>query len=157
LCQKYTGGHGEEHDCLSGDHICNKKCKLLNNSRGCQSNCTLLYGHLGNCICSKREEEHFCDKKCQLCNDYCIYKYNHENENDQIYHLCNKMHDCKEKCNQKGYCEIYTDRNIDLRKTVKPINLKSNEKIYYIEETEQNYKKKKLYNKNSSWKNKSWK
>ena len=143
-CQKFTGGHGEVHNCCSGKHICNNKCELLSKSRGCQSNCTLLYGHSGKCICSKRKEEHFCAKKCQLCNDYCNYRYNHENENNnQIYHLCNKEHYCNKECNQKGYCEINTGRNINIRKSQITINLKSNENILYIEETEQNKKRKK--------------
>jgi len=66
-----------------------------------------------------------------------VNKYKHSNE----YHLCKKEHDCQEKCNQKGYCEINT--NIEFRQ-IKQFRLQStNQYIEYEEESEQNFIKKK--------------
>ena len=139
LCGQYTGGHGEEHHCLSKEHICPGKCHLLSKSRGCQSNCILLYGHKDKCMCIK-DKNHYCMKICELCKDYCNYKYNHKNK---VHHLCKKPHDCKEECNQDGICEINTERNINIRNSMISIKLKSNEQVIYLQETEQTFNKKK--------------
>ena len=142
ICSKITG-HTDKHKCQSNSHICNGKCYLQNLSRECKIECILLYGHVSNCICSKKKEEHYCKEKCELCRGdvFCEYKYEHKIKNSNEYHLCKKEHDCQEKCNQNGYCEINT--NIEFRQ-IKQFRLQStNQYIEYEEESEQNIIKKK--------------
>ncbi len=132
----------DEHKCDSNSHICKGICYFKNLSRGCDQQCSLVYGHVKNCICKKKVEEHYCKEKCELCGGdiFCEYEYKHSNK----YHLCKKEHDCKELCNQNGYCEIIT--NFVGRK--KQFKLKStNQNIEYEDESEQSIIKKKCITK----------
>ena len=137
FCCKVVG-HKEKHECSSNSHICKGKCHLENYSRGCFSDCILKYGHNGYCICKKKENEHLCNKICKLCSDFCYSNSNHKG-----LHLCNNEHDCNHLCEEKGYCEIKTNTNIDIKKNTKIYKFKNNKQsIEYIENTEQTFNKK---------------
>ena len=139
FCSKMTG-HKGNHDCNSEKHICKGICFLQNISRGCKSQCTLPYNHDNYCICSLEEDKHICKEKCKLCrgDTLCEYKYKHK----EMYHLCNREHDCEEICNQEGYCEINTNTNIKEKPKKSYILRKTNEIVSYEEENQQTCKKK---------------
>ena len=139
-CSKMTG-HIGNHDCNSKKHICKGICFLQNISRGCKSECILPYNHDNKCICSLKEDQHYCKNICQLCggDTFCEYKYKHEEQ----YHLCNREHFCKLKCNTEGYCEINTRASIKEDIYTKSYTFrKSKNTIEYKEETLQTFNKK---------------
>ena len=143
-CSKSAGHEDNEHLCEEG-HTCPLLCHLLSNTRLCNCNCSLKYGHEKKgeslCICSKKENEHLCSQICELCQDYCSRPYNHVEKN----HLCNKEHNCQQKCNKNGCCEIVSKINIKRKRIYQ---LKSNnEKIEYFEKNEQEIIKKKCIKK----------
>ena len=139
-CSKMTG-HIGNHDCNSKKHICKGICFLQNISRGCKSECILPYNHDNKCICSLKEDQHYCKNKCQLCggDTFCEYKYNHKEQ----YHLCNREHLCKLKCNTEGYCEINTRAYIKEDILTRSYTFRKNKNtIEYKEETLQTFNKK---------------
>ena len=137
-CNKYCNkqvGHKDLHQCDIKIHFCFGICHLNKISRFCNSECILESEHPGACLCKKKVNEHFCSKKCKLCGDYCCHEYGHSG-----LHLCNNEHDCSKICNVDGYCEIKTN-NIIEKKIL--YTLKNNQKIEFIENTEQIFKRKK--------------
>ena len=118
-------GHKEKCICINPNyinyHLCNKICLYFGNSRGCNKECSKKYGHDGDCICNVKDIFHFCMKKCELCTTECGHVFNHENKSDlkcykckdktccltrKNHHVCGAQHNCKEKCQLKGCCEI---------------------------------------------------
>ena len=121
--------YGHENKCIckvinnNNYHLCIKNCDYYEKSRGCNKDCIRTYEHEGLCKCNVNDEFHFCIKKCELCeNTECGHVYNHEKKDlnikcckckDQIcsltgqnHHICGGQHNCKEKCQAKGYCQI---------------------------------------------------
>ena len=121
--------YGHENKCIckilnnNNYHLCIKNCAYYEKSRGCNKECVRVYEHEGLCKCNVNDEFHFCIKKCELCeNTECGHVYNHEKKElnikcckckDQIcsltgqnHHICGGQHNCKEKCQAKGYCQI---------------------------------------------------
>ena len=140
-CKKQANHVDEKCDCLS-QHYCNKNCLLENDSRGCKIRCSLIYNHKkldnSDCICSIPKDKHLCSHKCELCKGeiFCEFEYGHPGD-----HLCNKEHICEGICQQDGFCEINTNRNIT--KTHITILEKNKKEIKYEEKSEQNCKRKK--------------
>ena len=128
LCAKKVG-HPDIHECDIKTHFCKKTCYLNKISRFCNSECSLLCNHKGNCICKKKLKEHICNNKCILCADYCCYEYGHKS-----HHLCDKEHECNEICNEKGYCEIKTN---NILKKVSVLFFEQNQKLEFDINTEQ--------------------
>lgn len=83
---------------------CNKICSLFEKARYCNARCCKQYGHTCECICKVPKENHLCSQKCHLCEDYCNKPFDHEN-----VHLCGRKHPCKNKCEECGYCRIFTE------------------------------------------------
>ena len=87
---------------------CNQNCALYENARYCNVRCFQMFGHVGECICNVPKENHLCIQKCHLCEDYCNKQCNHEDK-----HLCNRIHPCKNKCEECGYCRISAESRIE--------------------------------------------
>ena len=122
-------GHTDKHECDIKTHFCSKKCCLNKISRFCNSECSLLSDHIGECFCKKEINQHFCNQKCVLCADYCCHEFGHKGN-----HLCDKEHDCNKTCNQDGYCNIKTNNILEKKITY---TLKNKQKIEYEVKTEQ--------------------
>jgi len=130
----------EEEKCICKQphfHPCDKKCSLYNKSRGCNEECAKKYMHEGECFCSVQRHLHTCKELCKLCLENkneveCGHFYNHNKEENKCDkckgetcklslkdHLCGGQHDCKEECQEKGFCQIetYEEKGDEIYKT----------------------------------------
>ena len=157
--EKCSLEYEHEGECLCNvernNHKCNKKCSLYGKSGGCNEDCSLEYGHEGECLCTVKKNNHTCKEKCELCIDIdieCGHSYNHNNEIDLICnkcngevcilakkgHLCGGQHNCPEKCNKDGWCEIESLVKEDNR----IFKCKSGDEISYVVKFQELKKKK---------------
>ena len=149
-------GHKNKCICLEKNynnyHLCNKLCSYFSCSRGCNKECSKKYDHEGDCICNVQDIFHFCMKKCELCTTECGHVFNHENKSNlkcykckdntccltrKNHHICGAQHNCKEKCQSKGCCEIQSFVQLE----EKTYTTNSGEKIPYKETKSQEVKK----------------
>ena len=125
-CGKYcilNYGHEGECVCLTPDkHLCNMKCFLSEETRGCNIDCKLKYKHDGQHQCDIPLEGHTCKALCEICHDdtICGHVYDHGTDNKlkcfkcngkkcelgKKGHLCGIVHDCDENCEIQGLCGI---------------------------------------------------
>ena len=166
---KLEYGHNYKCSCttenLGNYHLCNKNCSYYKESRGCNKECSKIYGHNDMCQCNVKNEFHFCKRKCELCeNTECGHVFNHQKSNSNIkcckckdsiciltgnkQHICGSQHNCKEECQEKGWCQIisYVQVEQNLYESItgewikyeakKSQDLKKNKCIIKIEENE---------------------
>ncbi|KIM24943.1 hypothetical protein M408DRAFT_224544 [Serendipita vermifera MAFF 305830] len=98
----------EGHQCAAGMHTCGEQCSLV------QTDGTRLCSRLCTLDCRVEHEKHTCDRslscpiKCQLCNSYCATGDHFHALEPSAVHLCGQKHNCTQKCELPGVCEINT-------------------------------------------------
>ena len=82
----------------------NKNCFYFMKSRGCNGDCSLIYGYKGSCKYNVKEEFNFCKNKCELCKTLEYgHIFNHEENKSEM--KCCKWKD--KNCSLKGKKNVF--------------------------------------------------